>query len=355
MLKTVLHGCMQMMGFSLYPQPMGQYLDICLIQGRIFFLLLIWSWKGPERTRLFLWKLAHEVLLTNDRRLKRGLTTSEMCSVCTNHVEDHFHTFRDCVFAKEVWTCIFGFNTDGFFSQHNWVQWLYDNLTRVDMLLGAEWKVTFGVVPDNLWRRRNGIIFNNIIWSPSEVVIRVRKTVLAIKEAMDIDGKLSRNESTADNESAIRWCYPRTGEVALNCDGLVSSAGGVAACGGVVRDDMGNFIVGYTTNLGSCSILAAELWSILHGLSIAWSRGYKKTQVYSDSKTAVSLLNEGCCITNACYNLVTAIHEVRKVNGDISWKHTYREANQVADALSKFRLFLDGLIRFFDCPQPFFF
>lgn len=91
--------------------------------------------------------------------------------------------------------------------------------------------------------------------------------------------------------------------------------------------------------------LAPELWSIIHGLTIAWTRGFRHILVYSDSKTTVCLLFEGCCRTNACHALVTAIHEVHNRSGDIAWKHTYREANQMADALAKLGLSLDNPIR----------
>lgn len=75
--------------------------------------------------------------------------------------------------------------------------------------------------------------------------------------------------------------------------------------------------------------------------------------VYTDSKTIVSILTEGCSRTNACHVIVSTIHEVHGGSGDITWQYTYREANQVADAFAKFGLLLDGTIRIFDCPPPF--
>ena len=43
----------------------------------------------------------------------------------------------------------------------------------------------------------------------------------------------------------------------------------MAARGGVLRDHMGSFIPAYSANLGTCSVLHAELWRILHGLKLA--------------------------------------------------------------------------------------
>lgn len=73
---------------------------------------------------------------------------------------------------------------------------------------------------------------------------------------------------------------PNAGEFALNCDGSVVEIGLVASCGDVLRDKLGRFMFGYAAKLGSCSVLEAELWGILHGLMIVWSRGFRNLVVY---------------------------------------------------------------------------
>lgn len=70
--------------------------------------------------------------------------------------------------------------------------------------------------------------------------------------------KVMENISSYDEETPIRWIRPRHGEAALNCDVSVTNLGAKAACGGVLRDENGSFILGYAANLGSCSIMAAE-------------------------------------------------------------------------------------------------
>lgn len=56
----------------------------------------------------------------------------------------------------------------------------------------------------------------------------------------------------------IGWICPRPGEVEMNCDGSVTNSSAKAVCGGVLRGEVGNFILGYAANLGSCSILVVE-------------------------------------------------------------------------------------------------
>lgn len=77
------------------------------------------------------------------------------------------------------------------------------------------------------------------------------------------------------------------------CDGAVASAMGQAACGGVLRDHNGKLIFAYASHLGNCSVVAAELWDILKGVTFAWDRGFRRIFVDSDSLSAINLL-KGC-------------------------------------------------------------
>lgn len=66
---------------------------------------------------------------------------------------------------------------------------------------------------------------------------------------------MSDNSATT---AQVRWLHPNPGEVAINCDGLVVLAGGLALCGGVIRDEARNFLVGFLAKLGSCSVLGSS-------------------------------------------------------------------------------------------------
>ncbi|MBA0724721.1 hypothetical protein Golax_021386 [Gossypium laxum] len=52
----------------------------------------------------------------------------------------------------------------------------------------------------------------------------------------------------------------------LNIDGVVERVTGLSAAGGVVRDEIGKWILGCNHFLGKCSAFDAELWGILDGL-----------------------------------------------------------------------------------------
>lgn len=56
---------------------------------------LIWRWRGPQRVRTFLWKLAHGKLLTNEERSHRGMTNDSLYARCSSDEESIMHLLRD--------------------------------------------------------------------------------------------------------------------------------------------------------------------------------------------------------------------------------------------------------------------
>lgn len=192
-------------------------------------------------------------------------------------------------------------------------------------------------------------MFNNVLWNTDELLQKCKNLCAAVIYGIEADGRINGQVHGSVGGNQIRWQHPEPGEVALNCDGSVTDAGMYASCGGVLRGDSGQFIVGFSMKLGSCSILTVELWGILHGLRLAWSRGFRHIVVYTDSKTTVSLLTDGCCRTHFYYSLVEAIHSVHDGSGSILWKYVPRESNQVA----KFGLSLDNQMKIFDIAPSF--
>ncbi|KAK8717503.1 hypothetical protein V6N13_044770 [Hibiscus sabdariffa] len=90
--------------------------------------------------------------------------------------------------------------------------------------------------------------------------------------------------SAVDTSSTVRlegWIVPPTGWFKLNCDGSRLPDSDVATCDGVVRNDQGAWIVGYSKMLGICSVIETELWAILEGLQHAWRLGCRRLCVES--------------------------------------------------------------------------
>ncbi|KAG4989206.1 hypothetical protein JHK85_032189 [Glycine max] len=110
---------------------------------------LIHRWAGPERIRSFLWKLAHENVLINGKRMRIGISGSDECYSCHNEVESLFHLFPDCRESKQVWhLLVVREQCREFSSCNNWKYWLVINLSNSRVIHGNQWNLLFGVALD---------------------------------------------------------------------------------------------------------------------------------------------------------------------------------------------------------------
>lgn len=122
---------------------------------------LVWRWPGPERIRVFLWKVYLEILLTNAERARRHISTFSLCSICGGADESLLHTFRDCNRIMLLWNCLeFPFKSE-FFRISNWREWLDFNLSKNRNLQLQNWNLMFGIFLDTIWFARNEVIFAN--------------------------------------------------------------------------------------------------------------------------------------------------------------------------------------------------
>ncbi|XP_027357185.1 uncharacterized protein LOC113866558 [Abrus precatorius] len=65
-----------------------------------------------------------------------------------------------------------------------------------------------------------------------------------------------------------RWSLPPTDQFKLNVYGAVSRTNEVTACGGLIRDSHGRFIMGFCNSLDPCFPLTTKLWGIFLGIQM---------------------------------------------------------------------------------------
>ncbi|KAL4319026.1 hypothetical protein GQ457_18G004090 [Hibiscus cannabinus] len=88
--------------------------------------------------------------------------------------------------------------------------------------------------------------------------------------------------STGDSRVQC-WQPPSFGWYKLNTDDSCLTDSGVTSYGGVLRSADGDWFCGFNRFVGCCSIIEAELWGVLEGLSLAWSRDLKNIFLEVDS------------------------------------------------------------------------
>ncbi|KAK5771112.1 hypothetical protein PVK06_047287 [Gossypium arboreum] len=104
--------------------------------------------------------------------------------------------------------------------------------------------------------------------------------------------------------------------------------------GGVIRDNKGEWILGYNRFLGECSIAIAELWGVLDGLLILQKQGYDEVIIQSNNIENVISINDNK-MGDSKNSLIRRIQQVLAFEKKWSLNYAPRDTNQVADALAK--------------------
>ena len=116
----------------------------------------------------------------------------------------------------------------------------------------------------------------------------------------------------------------------LNTDGSANGTSGLAGCGGVIRNDEGQWIVGFSKCIGITSSFAAELWGLREGLILCCNLNISSLEIELDAKAIVDILNKPAFensiispILDDCRLLIGRFSQIRV-------KHCFRQANRCA-------------------------
>lgn len=152
------------------------------------------------------------------------------------------------------------------------------------------------------------------------------------------------------HEANLLWSPRPPIWIKVNVDDAVTSTSSLAGCGGVIRDSCGTWIVGFSQNLGICSVHEAEEWAVLKGLQFVWDMGFKNVILESDSKLIIDRLHEDETSFQQGSMVLQHIKSMLTFQWNLHCHWIAREKNKVADKLVK-----DGLQvpRLYDTTLPF--
>lgn len=81
--------------------------------------------------------------------------------------------------------------------------------------------------------------------------------------------------------------------VRLNTNGLVRSEDELAAAEGLLHDQNGEWIIGFSRYLGNCTILDYKLCDIFNGVKLVLDQGFKRVLILTDSIEVVNIIQDG--------------------------------------------------------------
>ncbi|OMO65780.1 reverse transcriptase [Corchorus capsularis] len=270
-------------------------------------------------------------IMHNRNRVVRNLTEDPSCKQCGAANENTLHVLRDCPHAKEVWNHWVGASDTNFFrcSEAQW--WNANLIDQKNRLIGDwPWSLIFAVTAWRIWKWRNEGCFANKSYTVSTKLAIIGKI---LKEAIDFSNRKMGQHMR--REVLIGWEKPKEGQVKINTDGSWFQRTNEAAVGGVVRGSCGEWLLGFSQSVGECSIDLAELWGILQGLSLAWSRGFNDIVVESDSATSVDMIKKGVNKNHPHFCIIAAIQDYLSKEWTCQLHYIPREKNFVADWMAK--------------------
>ncbi|KAL2936646.1 hypothetical protein RDABS01_006994 [Bienertia sinuspersici] len=136
-------------------------------------------------------------------------------------------------------------------------------------------------------------------------------------------------------ERFIRWVGPVYGWVALNTNGAAKGCPGPAGGGGIMRDHVGRCIAKFSTYLGHCTAIRAELLALLEILELAWSKEVRFLDVRMDNQACIQLMSTETGYQGPHMQLIKHCKAiVERDQWIVTFAHCYREANRAADWLA---------------------
>ncbi|KAK8554229.1 hypothetical protein V6N12_031198 [Hibiscus sabdariffa] len=263
----------------------------------------IWYLPIPQRVRTFLWLTLHDQNLTNAERAARGLWRRVLQP---DFLSDFLHMPFD--------------------------EWLRNNISRsIDTpLYGPRWEARFAVFYWLLWKDRCSAVLGSDYNPKDDILFRGNRLVDACIQGAANKFQVSHHEQPP----TPHWCLPIPGWVKGNVDASVHTSTGQAAIGGLLRDDCGDWVVGFTRPVGRCSVLVAELWTLHDMLHCAWNRGFRKVLIESDCLEVIRILQQTSPSLSST-GLVASILCLTEYDWELVIRHVLRESNALADRLSK--------------------
>ena len=122
----------------------------------------IWKIRGPERLKMFLWRVAVNALPTRENLMCRLDIPDPSCVLCNQEVESAIHLFSRCQAAKAIWFgACWGFRPDygQFTSTNDIIKVILDPPSALCQSQDL-WRVTLNmaITLEELWHTRNEVL-----------------------------------------------------------------------------------------------------------------------------------------------------------------------------------------------------
>nr|XP_051217778.1 uncharacterized protein LOC127335209 [Lolium perenne] len=191
----------------------------------------LWAIKAPGKTKIVLWRVAHDCLPTGFQLQHRHIPAVDSCVFCGRN-ERVEHVILFCPFSHGVWEAVKIFPLELCKKELvNARQWISNFIARGSNVLCTVLAVTIW----HIWDARNDARNNATEPSCRRVVEKIKAYVETITQHLTKAGTASRCDSSS---STLRWSPPPVGSVLINTDAALFANSRCMGVGVVVRDHL---------------------------------------------------------------------------------------------------------------------
>ncbi|KAL3527980.1 hypothetical protein ACH5RR_012636 [Cinchona calisaya] len=147
--------------------------------------------------------------------------------------------------------------------------------------------------------------------------------------------RLAYSKHMRHAEKLIGWEPPPTEFWKLNTDDSSWGNPSIAGGGGVIRNSLGEWIVGFSRQLGVASNNLAEVWALRDGLKLTLDSHCTRLFVETDSHNIIHLLNSKNSANHTFSHVIDDCRVLLRQFHQVKVQHAFCEANVVADCLAK--------------------
>ena len=181
----------------------------------------------------------------------------------------------------------------------------------------------------SIWKSRNSFVFNRKSPNPNlyrEIYNQATEYIYCINSPRNLVRKVGKR---------VRWEKPHIGWKKLNTDGSVIGCMERAGCGGVVKDEHGNWVVGFTRHVGATNSFAIELWGLRDGLMLCCSLNISYLIVKMNAKVVVDVLQNSDYVNHVISPILDNCRQLMTRFQQVQVKHCYRQANRCVDLMPR--------------------
>ena len=133
----------------------------------------------------------------------------------------------------------------------------------------------------------------------------------------------------------IRWEKPPSGWVRFSIDGSILGNLGRASCGGIIRNDCGDWLGGLSRSIEVTTSFIAELWALHDGLTLCHNMHLQAIDIQIDAKAVVDVISNPSYTNRFVMPTVDDCRQLISQLGQVRIGHYYHEANFCANFLAR--------------------